>query len=295
MWIRIVWGILLPFIAIILGLVYLGLERKITARVQRRYGPPFYQNIIDVLKLFFKGNLISHGVMFDLGPVIAVTGVILSLYFIPIGNIPLFSFSGDIIVILYLMVIAPLGMALGAGESGNPNAAIGVARALTLMLAYEAVFVISMIAVMIFDGTASFMKIIEAQSGGFTHWHLWPLFLSALAMDIALQGMLGEKPFDQPVAPHEIASGPMVEYGGKFLGMLQVYHAVGVILETALFVDLFMGGGNVITFFAKSFIMYVIALLISSVMPRFRIGQAFTFYWTYPAILGVLGLIVTII
>ncbi len=291
----ILWAILMPIIVIFIGLIYMGLARKITARIHNRYGPPFYQNIIDVIKLLTKKNTISHGVMFDLGPVFAFTGALLSLYFIPIGNKPLFSFQGDIIVVLYLLVIAPLGMALGAGNSGNPNAAIGIARALTLMLGYEVVMVISAVAVMVYNHSASFMDIINAQKGGIAHWNLWPLFLSAVAMDIAMQAMLGEKPFDQPIAPHEIASGPMVEYGGRYLSMLQLYHSIGIILETGLFVNLFLGGGNLFWWFVKSFIVFFIALLINAVMPRFRIGQAFKFYWSYPAIIGILGLIVILV
>lgn len=291
----ILWAILMPIIVIFTGLIYMGLARKITARIHNRYGPPFYQNIIDVIKLLSKKNTISHGVMFDLGPVFAFTGALLSLYFIPIANKPLFSFQGDIIVVLYLLVIAPLGMALGAGNSGNPNAAIGIARALTLMLGYEVVMVISVVAVMIYNHSASFMDIINAQKGGIAHWNLWPLFLSAVAMDIAMQAMLGEKPFDQPIAPHEIASGPMVEYGGRYLSMLQFYHSIAIILETGIFVNLFLGGGNFIWWFVKSFIVFFIALLINAVMPRFRIGQAFKFYWSYPGIIGILGLIIILI
>ncbi|RKZ01140.1 MAG: hypothetical protein DRQ10_02710 [Candidatus Hydrothermota bacterium] len=292
---QILWAIFMPILVIIIGLIYMGLARKITARIHNRYGPPFYQNIIDVIKLFSKKDVANHGVMFSLGPVIAVAGMVISLLFIPIGNRPLLSFNGDIIVLLYLLVIAPLGMALGVGEGANPNGAIGIARALTLMLGYEVVLVIAAVAVMIHAGSASFMEIIRQQQGGVAHWFIWPLFLSALATDIALQAILGEKPFDQPIAPHEIASGPMVEYGGKFLGMLQIYHAIAIIVETGIFVNLFLGGGSLVWWFVKSFAVFFVALLINAVMPRFRIGQAFKFYWTYPAAIGLVGLIIVAI
>ncbi len=286
------WVIFMPILVIFIGLLYLGAARKITARIQNRYGPPIYQNIIDVIKLFSKKNPTNHGVMFSLGPVMAFAGAIISLLFIPIGNKALLSFNGDIIVLLYLMVIAPLGMALGVGEGANPMGTIGIARALTLMLGYEVVMVISIVGVILYTGSASFMEIIKMQSGGVTHWLLWPLFLSAFAMDIALQGVLGEKPFDQPIAPHEIASGPMVEFGGKYLGLLQLYHAVAIVVETGIMVNLFLGGGTLFWWFVKSFAVFFIALLVNAVMPRFRIGQAFKFFWTYPAAISLIGLII---
>ncbi len=293
--IQIGWIIFMPILVIIMGLLYLGAARKITARVHNRYGPPIYQNIIDVIKLFSKKRATNHGVMFSLGPIMAFSGLLISLMFIPIGNRALLSFNGDIIVLLYLLVIAPLGMALGVGEGANPMGTIGIARALTLMLGYEVVLIISALSVMLYTGSASFMKIIEAQSGGVGHWFLWPLFLSALAMDMALQGVLGEKPFDQPIAPHEIASGPMVEFGGKYLGLLQLYHAIAIVVETGIMVNLFLGGGTLFWWFVKSFTVFFIALLINAVMPRFRIGQAFKFFWTYPAAISLLGLILVAI
>jgi len=283
------------FGVIILGLLYGGIARKVIARIHRRYGSPFYQNILDVLKLFAKSNEASHGVMFNLGPVIAFTGVLVSLFFIPFGSFrPLFSFEGDIFVVFYLLVVAPLGMALGAGEGANPNATIGIARGLTLMLGYELVFFLSVLAPMIHYRTASIATLVTVQSA-FPHWNVFPFFISAFAGLIALHGMMGEKPFDQVIAPHEIASGPMVEYSGKFLGLLQLYHAVGIIVETGLVVDIFFGGGNWLTFILKTFFLFITLVIINAVMPRFRIGQAVKFYWKYPLVISLIGLLIVAI
>ena len=104
--------------------------------------------------------------------------------------------------------------------------------------------------------------------------------------------MLGEKPFDQPIAPHEIASGPMVEFGGKYLGMLMIWHAVAIIVELTLFIDLFFGGAtNLLTWFIKILAVFIFALTINAVFPRFRIERAFGFYWKWPTIIAFLGLI----
>ncbi len=281
----------IPILAIVTGLLYMGIARKIIARIQRRYGPPVYQNFLDTLKLLSKRTAISHGTIFDLGPILALAGGLLTLLFLPIGGYRLLSFQGDLLVVLYLVVIAPLGMALGAGDSANPNSAIGMARGLTLMLAYEVPFVLAILAVMVRYNTASLWDIVQAQAGHWTHWNLFALPLSALVADISLQGMMGKKPFDQPVAPHEIASGPMVEYGGKYLAMLQLYHAVAIFVETSLFTLLFLGGGSLWTFWLKTFVVFLVAVLIHAVAPRFRIGQAFTFYWKWPTLLGLLGLV----
>ncbi len=283
--------IIVPIIAILIGLLFLGIARKVTARIHRRYGPPVIQPYFDTLKLLTKEDNITHGVMYMLGPAIGIAGSLLTLFFIPIGKYALFSMHGDLILVLYLGVIGSLGMALGAGDSGNPNAAIGVSRGLSLMLSYEFPLVLAIVGVILKYNTTSISAIIQKQvTSGW--WAIFVIPLSALVFDIALQGILGEKPFDIPIAPHEINSGPMVEYGGKYLGMLQIFASLHLFTELALFVDLFLGGGaNIITFSLKMLVVFLLAIFINAIMPRFRMDQAFKFYWKWPAILGLISLI----
>ncbi|HHE04727.1 MAG TPA: NADH-quinone oxidoreductase subunit H [candidate division WOR-3 bacterium] len=271
------WAILMPFILMFAGLLYMGFARKIHARIQKRYGPPFYQNIYDVIKLFSKREAAFHGGMFHFGPVLSLTGIIMALMFLPVGGKPLFSFQGDLFVLLYLAVIAPWGMALGAGNAENPLASVGIARALTLMLGYEIPFFIGIIPIVVRTHTTQIVEIIQLQQ--INGWNVILFPISALASIIALHAMLGNKPFDQPIAPHEIASGPLVEYGGKYLGILQLYQAGAILLSTGIYVDLFFGGAsNVWMFFLKTFLIYFVLLLIGEVLPRFRIGDALKFF-----------------
>ena len=291
--------VLFPIFVGLLGLLFMGIARKVTARIQNRVGPPVYQQYIDVMKLFSKRENIYHNWIFDLGPIFALVGILAAMLFVPMAGFRLLSFDGDLIVVMYLLVISGLGMALGSGASGNPNAGIGVMRALGLMMGYEMPFVISMLGVMVYYHTTSLAHIVQDQR---SMWAIAILPLSAFVADITLQGQFGEKPFDQPIAPHEIATGPMVEYGGKFLGMLYLWHSIAVVVEAALFVDLFLGGAllfgpsvmgivlNFLLWILLVFVMFMIAVLINAVMPRFRIDQAFAFYWKWPTIIAIIGL-----
>ncbi|OQX52320.1 MAG: hypothetical protein B5M53_08930 [Candidatus Cloacimonas sp. 4484_209] len=288
------WTILMPFILILSGLLYMGFARKIHARIQKRYGPPFYQNIYDVIKLFSKREAAFHGGMFHFGPVLSLTGVIMALMFLPVGGKPLFSFQGDLFVLLYLMVIAPLGLALGAGNAENPLASVGIARALTLMLGYEIPFFIGVVPIIARYNTTQIAEIIHLQQ--MNGWNIVVFPISALASLIAVHAMLGNKPFDQPIAPHEIATGPLVEYGGKYLALLQLYQAGALLLTTGVVVDLFLGGSsNIWLFFVKTFIVYFVLLLIGEVLPRFRIGNAMRFFWKWPLAIAILGLFISIL
>ena len=108
MWMRIVWIVVLPIIALLVSVFFMGLSRKVIARIQRRYGPPIYQPVIDLVKLFTQHSNISHGVIFDAGLIIALGGSLVTLLFIPIGGIHPLSSSGDLLVLIYLMLIPPI-------------------------------------------------------------------------------------------------------------------------------------------------------------------------------------------
>lgn len=298
--------IAMVFFGFAVGLLFNGIARKVIARVHNRVGPPVYQGYMDVFKLLRKKTNISHGWIFDFALLFSVAGIVVTFLYLPVGGIRLLSSQGDIFLILYLIAIPSLGFALGAGASGNPNASIGVMRALVMMLSYELPLSMVLVAMMIYYDTTSLQAIVNAQSG--MHWALFfpPFLLGAIIVDMALQGLLMEKPFDIPIAPHEIASGPMVEFGGKHLGGLFLFKLMGVVVETTLFVDLFLGGGvvmkpgeygiiayivNLTVWFVLILMVFLISVLINAIFPRFRIEQALKFYWKYDAVLGIIVLI----
>ncbi|AEM77556.1 respiratory chain complex I subunit 1 family protein [Thermoanaerobacter wiegelii] len=281
--------------AIFIGLLFMGIGRKIIARIQLRLGPPFYQAFLDVGKLFARKS-ITHNFVMDLGMIMSLAGLLSTMLFVPVAGHMAIKTSSNLILIIYLMAIGHLGMAMAASASGNPNATIGVSRALTMMLGYEIPFFTVMLGLIIFNGTSSLELIAQSQAGGILNWNMVKFPLGFLAAEIALQAIMGEKPFDAMVAPAEIASGPMVELGGKYLGLAFLTHAVSIFVETGIMVNLFMGGAsNVFTFVLKQFEIYLITVLIEAVFPRFRIEQAVKFLWTVPMSIAVVQLAIILL
>lgn len=277
--------------AILIGLLFMGIGRKVAARIHLRYGPPFYQGIIDVVKLMSRQS-ITHNFVMDLGMVMAFAGLIGTMLYIPIAGNLAFASNTNIIVILYLMAIGHLGMAMAVSATGNPNATIGVSRALTMMLGYEVPFFTVMLGLVIENHSASVMVIAASQAGSIGNWNLWSMPIGFLAAEIALQAMMGEKPFDAMIAPAEIASGPMVELSGRYLGLGFLTKAVGIFVETALIVNFFLGGGEtVIAFVVKQLEVFLIAVIFDNLFPRYRIEQAIRFLWIFPMGLAVIQLI----
>lgn len=266
------------FTGFFVGLTLEGVARKITARIQRRYGPPWYHNFIDLFKTLSKHG-ITHGWIFDFGVLMALGGTIATLAFVPLGNLVAFPGLDNVFIILYLFTVGALGMAMGMVGSGNPNASIGVARALTQMLGYEIPYLVVLSGVMFYYKTSSVSGLMNAQADG---WTLIKMPIGAIIAFVSLMGMLGKKPFDTPIAPAEIASGPMVEVSSKYMGLLMLMHTFSVFVEIAMFVNIFLGVSNYFTFLLKFVVVWIIATMISAVLPRFRIEQVVKFYWSVP-------------
>lgn len=151
------------------GLTLTGLVWKIVARVHGRVGPPIWQPFLDIIKNNAKRTAISHGIMFYLGPVFRIAGGIGTYLFIPAiyGSVVFsnLSFSRDLLLVMCFIFFGQLGMALGAGESGHPYSAIGVARGLAQMSSFEFPFTLSLISLAIQYKTLSITGIVAAQQG----------------------------------------------------------------------------------------------------------------------------------
>ncbi len=297
-WIKVLGLILTPIIAFVVGVTYGGIVRNITARIQNRFGPPVSQNFWDILKLYSKKTNINHGWMQHLAPVFAVTASITTLYFIPVlRDSELFSnlsFNGDLIFLLYMMVFGSLGMALGVGQTGSANGAIGVSRGLSMMVGYEIPFVLSLVSIMIQFHTTSLNDLLAIQDK-FTDWIIFQSPIAFIAAVLALLGMMGYKPFDVVIAPAELASGPPSEFGGKYLGLMQTSRSIFTFAKLVLFTDIFLGGaGDFGTLVVKTFLLYMIPVLTGIVNPRFRTEQAIRFFWKWPTAFGILAILIVV-
>jgi len=288
-------GIGVALFGFILQTSVAGVNRKIIARVQKRYGPRWYQEFLDIFKLLSKRS-VTHGWIFDFGVIMALGGIIATAMFMPItSTILAFQNYDNFLIFVYLLAVGMLGMAMSASGSGNPFASIGVMRALTTMLAYEVPFMIIVLTIINLSGTSSLSGIALYQQAAGNNIFLIALPLGGIVAVLSLMGMLGKKPFETYIAPAEIASGPMVEYGGKQLGMLFIMHEITVFIEVSLFVHLFLGGAtNIFEFLIKYFLTYTAVNLISNVNGRLKIDQVVVFFYKWPLFLAIIQAVIAI-
>jgi len=283
--------VLMPVVAFVVGMFMVLMMRKIAAKIQRRVGPPLLQPLYDIVKLHSKETQISHGLIHDIGIVMAVGGYVAVETLLPVPGMSGIADKGGLITMAYLMMIPSLGLALGVGQCANPNGSIGISRALTAMLAYDIPFVIVIFGVGWHFGSTNLSQILAIQQeAGAAGWGAAQMPLLALAGLFSVHAMLGKQPFEIYVAPAEIATGPMVEMGGKYLGGLFVMQCFQMYTAGVLYTTLFLGGGeNWLTFLLKSFAVVAIPMSIAFVFPRYRTEDLLRLVWKWPVILGLAG------
>lgn len=292
-------GFVLLGLVIILnwGLIMAGIIRKIIARASMRRGISITQPYINLFKNYSIRSQITHGVMFYLGPVFRLSGGVGIFLFMPLifgsENWSNFSFTGDLVLIVYFMFFGMLGMALGAGEGGHPYSAIGISRGLAQFTAIELPLTLAIISIAIQYKTLSITEIVAAQQGGIQNWTLVTNPLATIAAMISFLGAMGHAPFNVVMAPQENPIGPPTEYHGTFLGVLQTNRAILHVIEAVLWMNLFFGGAtNWIELILKSFFIYFWSVFVGMVFPRFRVDQSISWLLKLPTLIGILAIVI---
>ena len=291
----------------VLGLLSKWIDRKVTARVQWRAGPPLLQPVYDLLKLLGKETLVSEGVprgtflwapLFGLGAVIAAACIIWGVILDPTQ-----AFVGDLIVIVYLLTIPSLAFIIGGSSSASVQGGVGASREMKLLLSYELPFILALVTVLVavargtagaWQATFSLGKIVEYQAdqGALVNIFSSPFLVHLACLGglvialLSVQAKLGAVPFDIAEAETEIMSGLFVEYSGPPLAVIYLTRAMLLATLPLLLALTFVGRHAVWTPLAYV-IFLVLYVLIRNTNPRVRIDQAMRFFWFRLAPLGV--------
>jgi NADH-quinone oxidoreductase subunit H len=190
------------------------------------------------------------------------------------------------------MLLGPLGIALSGGEAANPNASIGISRKLILAMGYEVPLLLILLAVMTWYGSVSISEIVSVQRMTGAAFASFPLVFSGIAYLLIMPAMLGVRPFEVVQAPQEISSGPIAEYGGAYLALATIQHALSAFIAISLFVNLLWGGAsNAGVFFLKMLVVFVAVVFVNAAFPRLRVEQAVRYLWRWPSLVALVGLI----
>ncbi len=286
----------------IIGLWITWVDRKITAVIQSRIGPPWYQPFADIGKLFGKKMLVPRDATgFVFAPILAVTGSTLAAVIIFRALIdPATGFIGDLIVLVYLLALPAIALIIGGASSRSPFGAIGAGREMSMVLAYEAGFLLSVIVVLVKVGSVRFTDIIAYQE---LHG---PIALSVsgfIALLVALsciQAKLGYLPFDISEAETELIGGPLAEYSGVGLALFKIAHAMLSLVMPVFIVLLFMGAiqptfVSFLGFLLKLLVVLILQIVVKATHARLRLDQALSLFWGQVAVVGAVGVMFAVL
>lgn len=268
--------------AFIIGFLYMGIMRKVAARMHHRVGPPVWQPFLDFFKLMSKENITtkdSISVLATLCPIISFASLLTVALFIPIAGSSLVAFPGDMFVVVYFLVMSSAFLAMAGFAARNPFASLGGIRELTQLFAYEFPFIISLVTV-----------------GFLTQFEIMPNFslyfpFASFAFFMGMLGKLSLPPFHIPEAEQEIVSGGTTEYSGPRLAMFELAKAAGFWVLISLGSVLFLGAKDIVAFAFGSLALLALLIIFRAVFARVSIEQAFRIYWFIVGPLAIIDLI----
>lgn len=288
----------------VIGLLASWIDRKVTARVQYRVGPPLMQPLTDIIKLLGKEMLIPVGASkatFLMAPVIGLSSVILVSTLLWLNNInPSQTFIGDLIVVVYLLTIPSVSIIMGGFASRNPLASVGASREMKLILGYELPFLLAILVPVIKSGLSIRLgDILAAQQSGI-FLGSWSGFLAWLVVIFCMQAKLGLVPFDIAEAETELAGGAIIEYSGAGLAVYRLMKNMLLFVLPFFVMILFMGGlrfdGIHLLYGILKYIgLVALITVIRNTNPRVRVDQAVRWFWGPMTIIAIIAVVLAII
>ncbi len=208
--------ILAPFVG---GLIS-GIDRKITARMQGRIGPPVLQPFYDVRKLINKEILLINNMQYLFAwcfiIFIAFTGA-------------LFYGGANLLLVFFVLTTAAMFLVLEATTTNSPYSVMGANREMIQMLSYEPMVLLTAVGFYLAtsyvhtEGTFTISQIIT-MSPKPNIIYLPGVFIGFLYI---LTIKLRKSPFDISMSHHahqEMVKGITTELSGGMMALIEIAH-----------------------------------------------------------------------
>jgi formate hydrogenlyase subunit 4 len=254
------------FLTPLVGGLLSGLDRRISARMQGRIGPPILQPFYDVLKLMEKEILVVRR---------SQNFYILFFLVIMVFTGGLFFTGEDILLVIFALTLAGIFFILAAYKASSPYSFLGAQRELLQMMAYEPIVIFTAIGMYMVTKSFYVREIMAFKTPLFFYLPgLFFCFVFILAMK------LRKSPFDLAASHHahqELVRGITTEFSGKALAMIEIAHWYENVLVMG-FVYLFFAA-NPIPAVGFTLAIYFLAILIDNTFARVKWQMALKSCW----------------
>ena len=272
------------FLAPFAGALLAGLDRKVTARMQGRMGPPLLQPLYDVIKLLNKQTKVINRVQML---------YLLSFLFFTIVTGILFFAGYDILLVLFTLTTANIFLVISASSGHSPYAFMGASRELVQMLAYEPMVLITAIGLYIVSGSFRVSEI--ATHNGLPAIVLLPGIFLGFVFILTIK--LRKHPFDISTSHHahqEMVKGITTEFNGQMFAIVEISHWYENIFLLGLLALFFLNSNplSVLLAIVCLIVCYFIEILVDNTNARLKWKHMLDNTWIVTAFLGALNLIV---
>lgn len=221
-----------------------GVVRMLKARLQRRAGPPVWQIYRDLAKLIGKDAIVATGAswIFRAAPYLAFAITWVSASLVPsFGTNLLFSWSGDLIVIVALLGTARFFQMLAALDIGTAFGGLGASREAMFASLAEPAMLMIVFTVALVAGSSQLSAIATFMHAGTQDLRL-SLALGLVALVIVALAETGRFPVDNPATHLELTmvhEAMVLEYSGRHLALIELAHALKLTLYLSLIACMF--------------------------------------------------------
>ena len=286
-------------VALIMGyltfnvLFLIWLERKVSAHIQRRYGPMevgphgTLQTVADMVKLLGKQMLTpvaTDKVVYLLAPVLVFVPTLCLASLIPLSGAEAFAdLPYGLVVLVALSGISVLAIFMAGWASNNKYAVLGGMRSVSQVIAYEIPILLAALSVVMISQSLNLQEIVAAQARGVPFVLLQPV--AALLFFIGITAETNRAPFDIPEAESELVGGFHTEYSGMRFAMFFFAEYTNMLVLAALGATLFLGGWlgpwlpGPVWLLLKAYAIVFVMIWMRWTFPRLRFDQLMTFAW----------------
>jgi len=266
-------AVIAVIVAPLIGGLLRGIDRKLTAHMQGRIGPPIIQPFYDVIKLLGKKPMVAGGAQ------LVFTYAFLALI---ITAVVFFALRQDLLVVLFILFFGSLCLPIGALSVKSPYSQFGGHRELLQFLAYEPILLLAAIPIALKAGGFPIANIFE-----YGQPLLPDLWITFIALLIVLALVMRKSPFDISGSEHahqELVRGVITEYSGPYLALIEIGHWYEMVLILSILGLFWVVGGlwwlSIIIALGSWFIMLIVdninARLTWSWMLKFAWGAGVT-------------------
>jgi formate hydrogenlyase subunit 4 len=225
----------------------LGVIWRVKAVVAGRRGPPLGQAYLDLLRLSRKGAVYSRATswVFRAGPVVGLAALLVAGLLVPLGGpSAAVSFTGDFVLLAYLLGLARFAAVLAALDTGSSFEGMGAAREVTYSALAEPALFLGLVSLVRSTGGLDLAHLLGAGLARSWATDGPALLIVALSFFVVALAENARVPFDDPATHLELTmihEVMVLDHSGPDLAMIQYGAALKLYLFGALVVKLALG------------------------------------------------------